>query len=330
MKRVPYHEKIRVGVLRGGPSSEYHISLRTGTNVLANLPEQYQPLDVFVDVSGVWHLHGRREEAHRILGKVDVVFNALHGEYGEDGRVQELLEAHGVPFTGPRRLSAAVSQNKALAKRIVERAGIKTPAYRLFRREEVPAPEVLAGELYRTFPQPCIVKPANRGSSIGVSQARTPDEIVAALAAAFGFSDRVLVEEYIAGKEAVCGVIEGFRGAQYYPLLPIEVRLPPGSSVLDFDTRYGTEDVHRSPGHFSVQEKEALERLAVAVHQLLGLRHYSRSDFIVHPKRDIFFLEADALPDFFGEHSPYLTSLQGVGATFPQFLDHVIRLVQNK
>ena len=318
--------KIRVAVLRGGPSSEYHVSLRTGATVLANLPERYHPLDVFIDVNGIWHLQGRPQEPHRILQKVDGVFNALHGEYGEDGAVQELLKAHGVPFTGPGRLAAALSHNKVLAKRVLEPHGIKTPYFRVFRRDETPPLTTLAGELYRSFPQPCVIKPANRGSSIGVSKAQTRDEIAAALTAGFAVSDLVLVEEYIQGREAVCGVIEGFRSVAHYPLLPVEVRLPEGKHILDFDTRYGSQNVYQCPGQFSAEEKKELQRLAVAVHRLLGLRHYSRSDFIIHPKRGLFFLEADALPDLFGEPTPYLSSLQGVGATLPQFLEHVLSL----
>lgn len=322
--------KTRVAVLRGGPSSEYHISLRTGATVLANLPEQYHPLDVFINRDGEWYLCGKREEPHRILQRVDAVWNALHGEYGEDGAVQELLEVHGVPFTGPRRLAAALSQNKVLAKKVLESHGIKTPYFRVLRRDEIPPLATLAGELYRSFPQPCVIKPANRGSSIGVAKAQTPDEIATALTAGFDASDLILVEEYIQGREAVCGVIEGFRSVAHYPLLPVEVRLSEGKQILDFDTRYGSQDVYQFPGRFSAEEKRELQRLAVAVHGLLGLRHYSRSDFIVHPKRGIFFLEADALPDLFDGPSPYLSSLQGVGATLPQFLDHILSLALQK
>lgn len=318
--------KTRVAVLRGGPSSEYHVSLKTGATVLANLPEQYHPIDVFIDMDGVWHYNGRKEKPHTILGKVDVVWNALHGEYGESGALQEILESHGVRFSGSKRLGAVFSFNKFLAKQVAERGGIKTPHALIFRKEDVPSHEVLAGELYRTFPQPCIVKPVSKGSSIGISVAHTPEEIAAALSAAFSVSEKILVEEYIEGREAACGVVEGFRGSPFYSLLPVEITLPEGHRFFNFETRYGEEGGHRCPGNFSITEKDELQRLATEVHRLLGLRHYSRSEFIVHPKRGIFFIEADALPDLHEGVSPYLQSLHAVGATPSDFVGHILTL----
>ena len=108
--------KIRVGVLRGGPSSEHEISLRTGVHVLKNLPDKYSPVDIFVDRSGVWHLQGVVTETKRVLRKIDVLFNALHGEYGEDGTLQYMLDAFGVPYTGSKRLASVFAMHKGHAK----------------------------------------------------------------------------------------------------------------------------------------------------------------------------------------------------------------------
>ncbi len=318
--------KTRVAVLRGGPSSEYYVSLKTGSTILAHLPEKYHGLDVFIDREGIWHLQGKEQSPEKILGKVDAVWNALHGEYGEDGTVQYLLETHGIPFSGSRRLPVALSQNKSLAKGIVQRFGIKTPYSRILRREEIDSLSILASELYRTFPQPSIIKPASKGSSIGVSVAQTSDELADALAAAFSISGAVLIEEYIPGKEAVCGIIEHFRGEECYSLIPVEVELPSGSRFLDYEGRYGELSRYRSPGRFSTEEKTLLQTLAQKIHRLLGLRHYSRSEFIVHPRRGIFFLEADALPDLHEGTSSHLESLRAVGSTTAHFLDHVLTL----
>lgn len=321
--------KTRVAVLRGGPSSEYHVSLKTGATVLAHLPEKYYGMDVFIDPEGNWHCQGKREEPHKILMRVDVVWNALHGEYGEDGTVQHLLESHAIPFSGSRRMGAAFSMNKAFSKKLVQEAGMKTPHFKLLRSEDIQSIKTLAAELYRTFPQPCIVKPAAKGSSIGVSLAQTTDELVAALTAAFSISDTVIVEEFIEGREAMCGIVEGFRDTLHYPLLPVEI-VSGGSRFLDFETRYGGEAKHRCPGGFTVEEKQELQRLATEIHKVLGLRHYSRSEFIVHPRRGIFFLEADALPDLHEGVSPYLQSLHAVGSSIPHFLDHVLQLALDK
>ena len=318
--------KTRVAVLRGGPSSEYHVSLKTGGTVLANLPEKYHGLDVLIDLDGVWHLKGRPESPESILGKVDVVWNALHGEYGEDGAVQHILEAHNVPFTGSPRLPSALAFSKGLAKQLVIGAGIQTPYYGILRREEIPSLESITEELYRTFPQPSIVKPLSRGSSIGVAVVRAPEELLFALETAFALSDAVLVEEYIEGKEACMGVIEGYRGDKHYVLVPTEIARHPEKLFFDFETKYADAPRHSCPGRFSTSEKAELQKLAKDIHKLLGLRHYSRSEFIVHPTRGIYFLEADSLPDLHENISPFLLSLNAVGGTLPHLIDHVLTL----
>ena len=119
---------IRVGVLRGGPSFEHNISLKTGESVLRNLPEDYSAKDIFISKEGEWHLDGKPAHHDRIFRQIDVVFNALHGEYGEDGKVQQLLEAYGVPYTGSGVLASSLGMNKILARQAFKSAGLKTPA----------------------------------------------------------------------------------------------------------------------------------------------------------------------------------------------------------
>ncbi len=318
--------KIRVGVLRGGPSDEYEVSLKTGATVLKHLSEAYQPIDIFIDRAGRWHTHGVGHEPHQALPKLDVIFNALHGQYGESGEVQHFLETHQFPFSGSGRFACALATNKALAKTMVGRLGIKTPFHKIIHREEANPIDSLAAYLYRSFPQPSVVKPLDRGSSLGTSIVSTPRELADALDHAFLVSDTVLVEEYIVGREATCGVLENYRGEPCYAFLPVEITPPAESRFFDYFAKYSGTSVMVCPGNFTVEEKENLQGLAQRVHQALGLRHYSRSDFIVHPRRGIYFLEADALPDLIEESSPYLKSLHAVGTPIPQFLDHVIGL----
>lgn len=327
---MSYASLTRVAVLRGGPSSEYEVSLKSGATVLAHLPERYHALDVFIDREGAWHLQGKAQSPERILGKVDVVWNALHGEYGEDGTLQHILEMHSIPFSGSQRLGAALSQNKHLTKGIAKRFGIKTPSYRVLRRENVTSIGDLSIELRRTFPQPSIIKPVGKGSSIGVSIASNVDELALALTAAFSISEAVLIEEYIDGRESVCGVIEDLRGEAYYSLIPNEVVLPRGSLLLDQELRHGGNARYYCPGRFSAREKNELQSFARRIHELLCLRHYSRSEFIVHPRRGIFFIEVDSLPDLCEGTSSYLQSLYAVGITTAHFLDHVLKLAMER
>ncbi|MEK7514530.1 MAG: D-alanine--D-alanine ligase, partial [Patescibacteria group bacterium] len=148
--------KIVVGVLRGGPSSEYDVSLTTGGSVLQHLPEKYIGHDIFISQDGVWHSYGLARPPEKILRKVDVVFNALHGSYGEDGKVQFLLESLHVPYTGSGSFASAVGMNKFLSKQVFEREGLKTPQYVFLRAHEV-SPAALR-EIFRSLAHPYVVK----------------------------------------------------------------------------------------------------------------------------------------------------------------------------
>src|SRR3989344_304015 len=197
--------KIRVGVIRGGPSSEYEVSIQSGGAVLKHLPSKYQPLDVLITKDGVWHLSGIPKSPENIFKHVDVIFNAMHGEYGEDGEVQQLLEFHSIPFTGSGSLSSALAMNKFLTKNHVKKEGIKTPFYTIVRKGDNIGE--VAIRIYRTFPQPSIIKPTGSGSSVGVTIARSIAELETALEKALSFSSSALVEEFVEGREATCGVL---------------------------------------------------------------------------------------------------------------------------
>ncbi len=217
--------------------------------------------------------------------------------------------------------------NKTLARRLLAKEGVKTPYFRLIRSEEAAHLDELATNLYRAFPQPCVIKPAAKGSSVGVSLARSPAEISYALSLAFRDSDAALIEEYLDGVEVVVGIIEDFRGERLYRLLPIEVVLSEGAPFYDYEERSGGRARFTAPATMSSESREELSAIAERIHRVLGLRHYSSSDFIVHPKRGIYFLEVDSLPSF-APRAPFPAALHSVGASLPQFLEHLISLAQ--
>ncbi|MES2216054.1 MAG: D-alanine--D-alanine ligase [Patescibacteria group bacterium] len=320
--------KIRVGILRGGPSAEYEVSLNSGSGVMNALREKYEnkyhPRDIFIDRTGQWHMEGVEVRPEDIIHKVDVIFNALHGTYGEDGKVQHFFEAHQIPFTGSGSLGSAVGMNKVLAKKAFAHHGIKTPYGKLIQSEDVR--QDLGGvssEVFNICMMPAIIKPAASGSSIGISIVRGFKEIGPALTLAAEHGDTIIVEEFIPGIEATCGVVEGFRGHDLYALPPIEIR--PHKGFFDYGAKYNHGSDKIVPATFDDSIKKELEELARNIHRVLGLRHYSRSDFIVHPKRGIYTLEVNTLPGL-SEESLIPLALKSIGSNLHEFADHLIGL----
>lgn len=318
---------LRIGVLRGGPSPEYDVSLKSGGKVLEILSETHRPLDIFISRDGVWHMNGLPRKPERVLSHVDVVFNALHGAYGEDGKVQQILDYHAIPFTGAGTLASAMGMNKIFSKELFKKYGIKTPDYEIIEANKSIKEKI--ENVCDKFVMPVVVKPSTAGSSVGVVIAYTFLEIMEAVLKAFRYSDTVLIEEYIKGKEATCGVIEDFRGEDLYALLPVEIR-PKVSSFFDYQSKYdnnATEEI--CPGRFFEDEKSMIEKYAKEAHKALGLRHYSRSDFIVTSRGKVYILETNTLPGM-TENSLLPKSLKAVGVPLKDFIHHILKLALNK
>ena len=323
----PHMARIRVGVLRGGPSSEYDVSLKTGASVLEHLGEdKYQPIDMLVDKSGQWHVNGFPFEEANAARQMDVIVNALHGRYGEDGTVQRILDTVGVPYTGSDSLASAVAFNKALTKHTLYGSDIKMAPH--IAVELDPNVEQKLLRVFRSFSFPAVVKPVADGSSVGVSVASTFDELLDAAEKAGTLSPKILIEEYIKGREATCGVVEGFRGEELYAFFPTEIIPATTSRFFDYDAKYGGDSQEICPGNFMPEEKREIQRMAKLAHQRLGLRHYSRSDFIVSP-RGIYFLEVNTLPGLTSE-SLLPKAIKAAGSSLHHFLDHLIQLAMRK
>lgn len=322
--------KRKIAILRGGPSSEHIVSLNTGRSVLDELCDDYHTTDVTIDKSGNWYVSGVCKEPGDILRQVDLVFNAMHGEYGEDGKVQQLLENLQIPFTGPKAFSAALSMDKAKTKEVYITHKLNTPLHKVLHKpdteDKVAGIEVQAMLIFKTFLMPVVIKPVCGGSSVGVSIARDYKSLVETLISVYIDNDKIIAEEYIEGKEATVAVIDQFRGKEYYSLLPVEIRTPKEKSFFDYEAKYTgiTEEI--CPGSFTKEESIQLQEAAIIAHKILGLRHYSRTDFIVHPRRGIYLLETNSLPGLTKE-SLLPKSLDATGIKYKEFLDHVISLV---
>jgi D-alanine-D-alanine ligase-like ATP-grasp enzyme len=305
--------KTAVAILRGGPSSEHAHSLKTGATFLASLDnERYQGIDIYIDRNGVWHRGGVPQSPRQALTGAEVVLNGLHGYYGEDGKVQILLNQLGIPHSSSSPVASALGMHKGHTRDILMKEGIKVPEGVLLSIDDIVQEKVR--DVFRALPGPYVVKPVGAGSAQGLSMARTYGELIQAVAEAFEHSPQVLIERFIGGKEVVAGVIEGYRGEERYGLIPIGIGL-------------GTGQVRGFKGHGVTPEmSKRISRTAERVHHMLGARHYSAIDCIVTPT-DIYVLEINTQPKLH-EDSPFVHSLKEVGSDVKHFVRHLVEKIR--
>ncbi|OGZ46588.1 MAG: hypothetical protein A3J55_02765 [Candidatus Ryanbacteria bacterium RIFCSPHIGHO2_02_FULL_45_17b] len=319
------NRSLRVGVVMGGPSSEHDISLLTGRNVLIGLTQTgHNAHPVYIAENGNWFLGSKRGVAFDpidICSKFDVMFNATHGEYGEDGRLSQVFEHCRVPFTGSGVAASALAMNKIISREIFMQAGLRVPRAVPIRADEFD-PKKHMSQIHRMSAPPWVVKPASRGSSVGVSIAQTFQQLEEAIHHAFLYDKQILVEEYIQGKEITCGVLENVNGERHHALHPIEI-IPPEGQFFDHQVKYDGS-TKEMPAPFYGEMLRQIHSAAVTAHTALGCRHYSRTDMIVKGTK-IYVLELNTLPGLTSE-SLFPKAARWAKLELPDLLDHLIQL----
>jgi D-alanine-D-alanine ligase len=322
---VQMRPNLKVGVLRGGPSHEYEVSLQSGSQILRSLRDRFQMVDIVITRDGLWHVEGRVRGPEKILPQLDVAFNALHGSFGEDGKIQTILEQYMIPYTGSRPIPSALSLNKILTQKHLSSKDIRMPVSTSISHAE--HTRGMIRELFRLFPQPSIIKPAIGGSSLGVSVAYTFDEFEMGIEKALRFSPVAIVEEFIPGTEVTCTVIDGFGGKKGYALSPHRIQTKDGELYFSYEMK--CDPATKScivPADLPSEIILDIQKTALRAHQSLGLRHYSTSDFIVSPRRGVYLIEVNSLPGL-SDHSALPMSLSHAGIGMSDFFVHVVEMV---
>ncbi len=272
----------RVAVVMGGLSAEREVSLDTGAGVLAALLEKSWDA-VAIDWQPGTSLARLLEESG-----AHVVWNALHGTYGEDGAVQGLCACLQLPCTGSGILASALAMDKVMSKRIFDSNGVPTPRWHLLPHDG-PADGTDAPAVLADFPLPCVIKPANEGSSVGVSIVENRSELAAAVAAARRFHGAVIAEDYIAGTEVFVGILDG------RVLGSVEVR--PATKFYDYEAKYKRTDTkYLIPPELPRDVIARTEQLALAAYNALGCSGHARPDLRIRPTGEAFVLEVNTLP----------------------------------
>jgi len=279
----------RVAVLKGGRSLERQVSLRSGARVedaLERLGHEVVGIDVGADVI----------ERLRAASP-DVAFIALHGQDGEDGTVQELLEVLGIPYTGSGVLGCLRSWDKVLTKHLLVEAGLPTPEFFALGEtafEELGARDALPA-IEERLSFPIVAKPATGGSALGIKFARAAADVPAALVAAFSYGDRVVLERHVRGRDLAVSILDG-AGAPV--ALPVVEAVPRDEDFYDFEARY---EIGRTsfvcPAELPAALTERTHELALATDTLLGLSGFARVDLMLEQAgEELFVLEANAIP----------------------------------
>jgi D-alanine-D-alanine ligase len=296
----------RVAVVMGGLSAEREVSLDTGAGALAALLERGWDA-VAIDWKPGTSLARLLESSGAA-----VVWNALHGTWGEDGAVQGLCACLQIPCTGSGILASALAMDKVMSKRIFESNGLPTPRWRLVAHE--PGPDDAAA--LTGWPLPCVVKPANEGSSVGVSIVDTPDQLDAALATARAFHGPVIIEEYIAGTEVFVGILNG------RVLGSVEVR--PATRFYDYEAKYKRSDTrYLIPPELPSAVIERSQDLALAAYRALGCTGHARPDLRISTAGEPFVLEVNTLPGM-TKTSLLPKIARSVGMDYPTLCEHIL------
>lgn len=313
----------RVAVLRGGPSEEYAVSMKSGSAVLNALDKlDYPYKDIVITKQGEWLEAGKVREPDKALEAVDMVFIALHGSYGEDGQVQRILQRKHIPFTGSRALPSAIAFNKELTKNTLRPHGIQMPRHRRIDRSELDGIDVEIPHIFAEIGAELFIKPVANGSSLGASYVPNAEILRSALTELLEIYDQVLVEQFIRGKEATVGILHDFRGESLYALPAIEIVPPSGEPMFSHENKYNGQTEEICPGRFSYHEKAKMAEVAALVHKIIDCDHYTRSDFIVRDG-DVYFLEINTLPGL-TDQSLFPKAAAAIGLEFNQLIEHLV------
>ncbi len=315
--------KKTVGVIYGGPSAEHDVSLKTGANVIEALEKSnnFQIRPIIIDRQGNWYVKNIHSEISEALFGLDVVFIAMHGEYGEDGTIQGLLEAFNIPYTGSDMHASVIGMDKLTTKLHLLDQNIKTAKHKIYKKgQEINVPQ---------FNFPVVVKPNAKGSSVGVYIAKNTEELTKTINEVLLLDNSVLVEEFITGREITIGVLEKFNGQDYFPLPITEIKPAEKYTFFDYEAKYtpgATEEI--TPADLPEKLKTIIENTAIEVFQAVGARHYSRIDMIIDLSHNVFVLEINTLP---GLTNTSLLPQQAAAAGLPleKLLEHLLQLAMS-
>lgn len=292
---------MKIGVLMGGISSEREISLKSGEEICKNLDKsKFEVIPIILDT---------KEDLMNKVNGIDVAFLALHGQFGEDGTVQGILESLGIPYTGCGVLSSAMCMDKDITKKLIQAEGIKTaPWVNVKNLEKIDYDEI------EKIGYPVVVKPNSGGSSVATFVIRDRSEIYAAVLEGLKYDREVMIEKYIKGDEITCCILDG-------KMLPV-LAIKPRSSFFDYTSKYADGGADEYIVELEENLHKIVEDMSIKCYKALKCSVYARVDLIVQ-NGEPYVLEINTLPGM-TKNSLFPKSARGVGIDFTRLLDKII------
>lgn len=355
------NEKIKLCVLFGGRSSEHDVSLVSAYGVLSNVDRNiFDIISIGITKEGSWYLFegdllkikdgtwcSSTDQMNKVLIdpspvsgglisispdgekkylKIDVIFPVLHGAYGEDGTLQGLLSMAGIPYVGPDHTSSGVCMDKTFTKVIINEAKIRqAKAVIALKRNFEKFPDKIK-EAVRSLGYPVFVKPSRAGSSVGASKVKNEDELFGALDTAFKEDSKVLIEEFIKGRECEVAVMEC--DGEIIASEPGEI--DPGCEFYDYETKYENDNAsYYIPARLDKSQSEEIKNKAKAIFEALDCRTLSRIDFFVCDNGELIFNEINTLPGF-TPISMYPKLFIHSGLTYTEIITKLVKSALNK
>ena len=290
-------------VLMGGPSLEHEVSIKSGTMVLKNMQHSaHTVVPVVIDRQGYWQFPEETPvsiySAVRRLQDLDpdCIFIALHGSFGEDGHIQGFLDTLGIPYTGSGCAASALAFDKIRSKAVVQAQGVRVAGHvALDRRTWAVDQDTVVATVRKDIGFPCVIKANRQGSSFGIEIPRDEASFRQGMNDVLAIDDMVLVEEFLEGRELTCGVLDAEPNGLMRPLPLTEIR-PISSPYFDYEAKYtpgASEEI--TPAPVDATTTEAIQDIALHVHEIVGCSGWSRSDFILTEKGPVW-LEVNTVP----------------------------------
>lgn len=328
--------KPRLAILMGGPSSEHDVSLQSALNMMHGLsPRQYDVAPIFVSRDLAWQLYaspadylaGRVREQllhteipERLAYIVDAALIAMHGEFGEDGQIQRILDRAGVPYQGSGPKASALAFDKQRANQLLKRVGLHIPDFMVLTRAQwVSARTKWLASIPLAFGMPVVIKPNSSGSSVGVHVVRSVTALADAIEEVSVRHDRIIVQRFVKGQEVTCAVIE----TDESPLVLPPTLIRHGNDVFSYQAKYQPGLVEEiTPAPLPPRLLDQIRHTALRAHRAIGCRDYSRTDMILGQGR-IWVLEINTLPGLTAASLlPQAAEAQGISLN--ELLDHLV------